>query len=95
MVSLLLIRHVLSLRLRDQWKAYWPPLLAGGAMAGCVVLLRTELLMGVPALPRLALIVCGGALIYGGLLRILDPAALRQASHQVRITRVGRTNDPQ
>jgi lipopolysaccharide exporter len=94
MVNLLLIRHVISLRLHDQWKAYWPPLLAGGVMAGCVVLLRTELLTGIPALPRLALMVCSGALIYLGLLRILDPAALRRATHQVHIAGVGGTDDP-
>lgn len=82
-VSLLLIRYVLSLRVREQWSAFWPPLLAGTAMAACVVLLRTELLTGLAALPRLLLLVVGGAITYAGLLRVLAPVTLRYAIDQL------------
>jgi lipopolysaccharide exporter len=77
-VSLLLIRHVLSLRLRDQWSAYWPALLAGVIMAGSVVLLRLPVAEMLPALPRLVLLVVVGAAVYAAALRLLDPAAVRR-----------------
>lgn len=75
-VSLVLVRHVLALRWRDQWSAYRPALLASAVMVGAVLLLRWPLDGALPALPRLAVLVVVGVAAYAGTLRLVDPTSL-------------------
>jgi hypothetical protein len=86
-VRLLLIRHILSLRLRDQWRAIWPPLVAALVMGGVVVGMHVALLSVLPVGPRLALMVLVGVGVYVGALRLLAPDTLRLGLDELRALR--------
>ncbi len=83
-VQLALVRHVLGLSLADQWRVMWPPVLGGSAMAAGVAVCSGLLPSGLPSLARLIILVLLGALVYGGILRLVAPHLLRRLAQLVR-----------
>jgi O-antigen/teichoic acid export membrane protein len=77
--------RLLELRPRDYLGALLPPVGCALLMAA-VVFGFDEMLSGIPAIARLALLVPGGALLYGGLLMLLRPTAVREITTTVRLS---------
>lgn len=91
LVRLAIVRHVLSLSLREQWGTMWAPLASGVVMVGVVLLTTTTLPADLPDLARLAVLMALGAASYAVLLHLFAPGAPSRFLELVRRSRSGAT----
>ncbi len=82
-VSVLLLRRLLNIRIRAWARAALPPVVAAAVMVALIQLAQPGL-QGWTVLPRLCLLIGGGALVYGAALTLLDHRLVQQIAEQIR-----------